>query len=125
MFLERSSFRGLWRVLGGSGDPGSFLTMILGAVVPEACRVLHMPVSKMRQELHKAWEPLTYPLSGDDFAGVCPVGLPLPLRCVVGWVLVWLLGVAENAESRGAEGDDARATEDWWLVPIVAGARST
>lgn len=30
VFLERSSFRGRWRAVGSSGEPGSFLTMILG-----------------------------------------------------------------------------------------------
>lgn len=30
VFLDRSSFRGRWRVAGSSGDPGSFFTMILG-----------------------------------------------------------------------------------------------
>lgn len=96
--LERSSFRGRWRGGGITGDPGSFLTTILGAVEElGALRAL-----------------------GDDLeCWPALVGLPLPVRVT--------FGVDEDAAWRVAAGEvdggGASATAGGALA-AVAGARS-
>ena len=86
VFLERSSFRGRWRAAGNSGDPGSFLTIILGGA--PALRELFrgLLVSELigrRDELGISdLGVIAYALGGDDFAvGGGPLGEPLPERC--------------------------------------------
>lgn len=96
--LERSSFRGLWRGGGITGEPGSFLTTILGAVELDTFRAV-----------------------GEDLFcwPAALVGLPLPVRVT--------FGVDEVAAGRVAAGDvdggGARATAGGALA-VVAGARS-
>lgn len=48
VFLDKSNFRGRCRVVGRTGDPGSFFTIILGAEPPETFLVLeHIRKSKL------------------------------------------------------------------------------
>lgn len=51
VFFDRSSFLGRWRDVGSSGDPGSFLTMILGGgpAFRELCAGKEAPVSFVMQ----------------------------------------------------------------------------
>lgn len=98
VFLERSNLLGLCRAVGGSGEPGSFLTMILGG--PPAFRELLIKKRRLVSHAKRRrnadtrgdaeaylglrdkckWDGITYALGGDDFAVAfaAPLGLPLP-----------------------------------------------
>jgi hypothetical protein len=88
VFLERSSFRGLCREVGKSGEEGgSFFTIIFGG-------------TPFRDKF------------GDPFAAGVDFGLPLPLRCAV-WF--WF-GVADAdvrcAVGGGEDAEGAISTYD-------------
>lgn len=121
--LERSSFRGLWRGGGITGEPGSFLTTILGAVELDTFRLKHSPTLEfVPRNVFKTrlWWWATYAVGEDLFCWPAAlVGLPLPVRVT--------FGVDEVAAGRVAAGDvdggGARATAGGALA-VVAGARS-
>lgn len=107
--------------MGRSGEPGSFLTKILGAALPDAFRELEkkrevsqIPSWRRRTPRHVK----TYALEGEDFVGCAPlVGLPLPLRGAD----MEAFGVPEGRAVRGTEGDEVEGAP---ALLLLAGANS-
>lgn len=97
VFLDRSSLRGRCRVVGISGDPGSFFTIILN---PEL------------------FETFRRALGGEDFCSC--VGLWLDER----WVGETLVAMVCGCAVRGTKGDDAAAGGKVLAGAPVAGVNS-
>jgi hypothetical protein len=109
--LERSSFFGLCLVVGKSGDPGSFLTTILGPpAFRDLCAIETDRLVHVNQGFH-IYHEIAYALGGDDLwafePAVVPLGLALSER--VG-------GAAAFCVAEAVGGGGGIAAADLWAV---------